>query len=167
MNTEMIQAALDDSVRAGLMETTGDGKYRLTARGEHAVEALPSFGAWAWVETLTALRNYERALVNTLDDASAPALSAAGLHVLLALYADAPRQPSALARDTGIPATGFTPVLDRLEEMGLVARRSHPDDRRGVLIHLTETGEALRAVLVPAAQQLNERLWRALAGLLR
>lgn len=167
MNVEEIQTALDENVRRGLMEQTTSGGYRLTPRGEQSVEAMPNGGAWAWVETMTVLRNYDRALTAALEGANAPPLSAAGFQALLALYADAPNQPSALARTTGIPATGFTPVLDRLQELGLVTRRSHPDDRRGVLIHLTDAGEALRGTLVPLAQQLNDRLWQAITSLPR
>src|SRR5699024_10683979 len=39
-----------------------------------------------------------------------------------------------------VHATSTTNSVDRLEKAGLVARRSHPDDRRPTLVDLTEAG---------------------------
>ena len=37
----------------------------------------------------------------------------------------------------------MTNRLDRLEKAGLIARAPHPQDRRGVIVQLTEKGRAL------------------------
>jgi DNA-binding MarR family transcriptional regulator len=37
----------------------------------------------------------------------------------------------------------MTKLLDRLESKGLLQRRPHPDDRRAVMIELTDEGRAL------------------------
>ncbi len=160
-----IQAGLDENVRNGLMEKTASGGYKLTEKGAHQVEAMPGGGAWAWVELTVLLRNYERALAEALLDVGLPAINASSFNALLVLYWHAPQKPSELAVAIGVPATSFTPVLDRLEELDLVARRASALDRRAVLIHLTEKGEALRSTLMPLAQELNERLWQKTAEL--
>ena len=42
-----------------------------------------------------------------------------------------------------LTSSGATKRLDRLEEAKLIARERDPDDRRGILIALTESGRAL------------------------
>ncbi|AZU00242.1 MAG: MarR family winged helix-turn-helix transcriptional regulator [Brevibacterium sp.] len=44
-----------------------------------------------------------------------------------------------------VHATSTTNSVDRLEKAGLVARRSHPDDRRTTLVDLTDAGRELAA----------------------
>ncbi len=46
-------------------------------------------------------------------------------------------------------AQTLTSVLDRLEERGLIARSPHPDDSRGVLVSITETGSQTVAETFP------------------
>ena len=62
------------------------------------------------------------------------------LGILRGKEADA---PSALARATQQSAAGMTRTLDRMEERGLVQRRSDGKDRRRLSIHLTRKGKAL------------------------
>ena len=45
-----------------------------------------------------------------------------------------------LAEAERLPSSAATRLADRLEEAGLVARLRDPDDRRGVLVALTEEG---------------------------
>ena len=42
-----------------------------------------------------------------------------------------------------ISSGGMTSRIDRLEKAGLIERRKHPSDRRGVLVALTDAGFAL------------------------
>lgn len=51
--------------------------------------------------------------------------------------------PTRLADLTLITTGGMTKIVDRLERSGLVGRRADPDDRRGVLVSLTDSGRAL------------------------
>jgi DNA-binding MarR family transcriptional regulator len=58
--------------------------------------------------------------------------------------------PTQLFKGLMISSAGITSRLDRLEKRGLVRRERHPNDRRGVLVELTDDGrrvldEAVRA----------------------
>jgi DNA-binding MarR family transcriptional regulator len=48
--------------------------------------------------------------------------------------------PSEIARQTGLTSGATTAMLDRLERSGLIERKPNPDDRRGTLIVLLESG---------------------------
>jgi DNA-binding MarR family transcriptional regulator len=74
-----------------------------------------------------------------------------------------------------LTSSGTTKRLDRLERAGLIARSRDPDDRRGVIITLTDKGRALIDAVTEAHLE-NERSLLAgltpaeqerLAGLLR
>jgi len=89
--------------------------------------------------------------------------------------------PTQLYEALMISSGGMTNRLDRLERAGLVERRPDPNDRRGKLIALTETGkrvvddtidrhvaneERLLAVLTEAEQEkLNDLLRKLITGL--
>jgi DNA-binding MarR family transcriptional regulator len=70
--------------------------------------------------------------------------------------------PTALYEATMVTSGAMTNRLDRLEESGLIARSPHPDDRRGVVVQLTEKGRTMIDAAVTAHVD-NER--RILAGL--
>jgi DNA-binding MarR family transcriptional regulator len=70
--------------------------------------------------------------------------------------------PTRLGRGLMLSSAGMTSRIDRLERRGLVRRLPDPDDRRGVIIELTEQGiatvdEAVRAVAA-SDRELVERL---------
>jgi DNA-binding MarR family transcriptional regulator len=70
--------------------------------------------------------------------------------------------PTSLTREAYLSSGGMTQLLDRLEHRGLVVRRPHPTDRRGLLVQLTPDGVRL------ADDVLSLRLAKAeafLAGL--
>ena len=50
------------------------------------------------------------------------------------------KSPGQLARWAELSSGAMTNRLDRLEEAGLVRRVPDPDDRRGVLVELTDAG---------------------------
>ena len=83
--------------------------------------------------------------------------------------------PGALLRATLVTSGTMTNRIDRLEEAGLVRRRPDPQDKRGVLVTLTEAGQsqvdAALADLLVAEQALLAGLPEAsrhtLADLLR
>jgi DNA-binding MarR family transcriptional regulator len=63
--------------------------------------------------------------------------------VLSALRIAGPRNrlsPTKLFKGLMLSSAGITSRLDRLEERGLVKRTRDPEDRRGVLVELTEEG---------------------------
>ncbi|MFI6325457.1 MarR family winged helix-turn-helix transcriptional regulator [Nonomuraea sp. NPDC050556] len=83
--------------------------------------------------------------------------------------------PGALLRATLVTSGTMTNRIDRLAEAGLVRRRPDPEDRRGVLVTLTDTGlsrvDAAFSGLLRREHELLAGLGpadqRALANLLR
>ena len=51
--------------------------------------------------------------------------------------------PTALYEATRVTSGAMTYRLDRLEKAGLIARGPHPNDRRGIVVQLTEKGLTL------------------------
>ena len=101
------------------------------------------------VEPLQVLSRVSR-LARHLDRARRAAFAAHGLEiwefdVLSALRRHGPPYqltPGALLRATLVTSGTMTNRVDRLAEGGLVRREPDPQDRRGVLVTLTETGRA-------------------------
>jgi len=98
--------------------------------------------------------------------------------VLGALRFAGPKQqlsPTRLFKGLMLSSAGITSRLDRLERRGYVKRNRDPNDRRGVLVELTDAGrEALdQAVSANTGREkellanLTEQEQRALAGLLK
>ncbi|HLJ70884.1 MAG TPA: MarR family transcriptional regulator [Roseiarcus sp.] len=86
--------------------------------------------------------------------------------------------PTALYEAAMISSGGMTNRLDRLEKEGLIERRPHPKDRRGLLVALTQKGLALideavtahvaneRAILAAMSASEQAALYALLAKLL-
>ncbi len=121
------------------------------------------------VESLQVLSRVSR-LARHLDRARRTAFAAHGLEtwefdVLSALRRQGPPyqlSPGALLRATLVTSGTMTNRIDRLTEGGLVRRLPDPQDKRGVLVQLTERGEA---VADAALTELLERERGLLAGL--
>lgn len=69
--------------------------------------------------------------------------------------------PGQLLRETHVTSGTMTNRVDRLVARGMVVRETHPDDGRGVLVVLTETGRehvdaALDSLLATEAQLLGK-----------
>jgi DNA-binding MarR family transcriptional regulator len=83
--------------------------------------------------------------------------------------------PGQLVQQTLVTSGTMTNRVDRLERRGLVERRPDPGDRRGVHVHLTDTGrEVVDRAMAELITQENSMLGhlstadqRQLAGLLR
>jgi DNA-binding MarR family transcriptional regulator len=105
-----------------------------------------------------------------------------GVLTKLRLGSDACRSsPGDLANDLELSSGAMTSRLDRLQDAGLVRRLPDPDDRRGVVVELTEKGyeawdlaanvqgrrEAFfaRTLTKPEQKQLNTLLRKLLLGL--
>jgi DNA-binding MarR family transcriptional regulator len=69
------------------------------------------------------------------------------LSVLLALRADGPLSMRAVAELADVSEASATGIVDRMEQRGLVERRHDTQDRRVVLVHLTERGRGVLAAL--------------------
>ena len=57
--------------------------------------------------------------------------------------------PTALYRSTMMSSGGMTARLDKLEKAGYIARRSHPDDRRALIVCLTPSGLDMIKAMMP------------------
>lgn len=73
--------------------------------------------------------------------------------VMLALWEDSPLSATEIGRLLQLDLPTLSPLLKRLEALGLVDRRRNPDDERSLRVTLTEQGLALRdqALAVPGA----------------
>jgi DNA-binding MarR family transcriptional regulator len=100
-----------------------------------------------------------RKVAKAYEDALAPLnLTIAQAHFLSCLYDQDQQLGKDLARALNVDAGTLTPMIDRLERMGLVARCPHPEDRRATRICLTEAAERLRPEVAARCQDVNDRL---------
>lgn len=70
-----------------------------------------------------------------------------------------PSSPSQLMTVLGTDTAGMTKLLDRLEAKELIERHPNPDDRRSVVIALTEHGRALVPRLAPVFGHITKQLF--------
>jgi DNA-binding MarR family transcriptional regulator len=70
-------------------------------------------------------------------------LSLVHLHVLTVLQVRGPLPMSRLADELDVSVASLTGIIDRMEARGVVERRREPDDRRVVLVHGTDAGDAV------------------------
>jgi DNA-binding MarR family transcriptional regulator len=91
-------------------------------------------------------------------------LSARGLttpkaHVLWSLRSTGPSMQRRLSTDLGYSPRHITDLVDDLVALGLVQREPHPDDRRAVLVTLTEQGSRLLTELEEERAQFASQLF--------
>ncbi len=63
-----------------------------------------------------------------------------------------------LAKMVGIDGSTLTGILDRMERGGFVERRDDPEDRRSLLVCLTEKSKQLGPRMVELAEKLDEEI---------
>jgi DNA-binding MarR family transcriptional regulator len=123
-----------------------------TDRRHVADELLDELTVWAPRERRDAFRAWLRG-----------SLSLIHLHVLTILE-DGPLSMSHLAQGLDVSVASATGIVDRMEERKLVARRSHPDDRRVVIVQVTRRGSTVfralardrRARLAPIIERMTD-----------
>ncbi|KIQ06028.1 MULTISPECIES: MarR family transcriptional regulator [Pseudomonas] len=71
--------------------------------------------------------------------------------------------PTALYESAMISSGGMTSRIDRLEKAGLIERRRHPSDRRGILVALTPAGFELIDSMLGAHVDNLQRVLAALS----
>ncbi|MAF50430.1 MAG: MarR family transcriptional regulator [Rhodospirillales bacterium] len=69
-----------------------------------------------------------------------------------------------LASRLGIEAPSLVPLLDALENDGLIERRVAPEDRRGKTIHLTQAGEETIRNIQTVADEVQKSLLRGISA---
>src|SRR5688572_3437054 len=138
---------LTDSVLGGWLE----------ARPELEVGALQVTARLSRIGPLLARRQesiFERFGLNRGEVGALSALRIAGPPHRLS--------PTRLGKGLMLSSAGVTSRIDRLERRGLVRRLPDPNDRRGVIVELTDQGievvDAAVAALAISDRQLMERL---------
>jgi DNA-binding MarR family transcriptional regulator len=102
-------------------------------------------------------------LGRALMRAEEPVLEASGLtmwaySVLLALRSQPARSQAALAAQIGADKTRLIPILDDLQQRGLIERRPDPADRRSHLLSATPEGHRISARTQREIQRREESL---------
>ena len=123
------------------------------------------------VEPLQVLSRVSR-LARHLDRARTAAFASHGLQawgfdVLSALRREGPPyqlSPGALLRATLVTSGTMTNRIDRLAAAGLVSRNPAPQDKRGVLVALTERGKAVADAALAGLLRSERELLTALDG---
>ena len=82
-------------------------------------------------------------LVRVLRRTGTAEVSPGAFSALAALSASGPLRPGDLAVREGVAAPTMTRIVAGLEEAGYVRRAPDPQDRRAVLVHLTDAGGSL------------------------
>ena len=90
------------------------------------------------------------AATNAITRMYRPLLSELGLTypqylVLLVLWEGSPRRLGEIAAELDLASHAVTPIIDRLEETGLVKRTKDPADGRAVAVELTMRGRELES----------------------
>lgn len=61
-----------------------------------------------------------------------------------------------LSQQAGVMEPTTAVALRAMEELGLIRRERLPDNRKSVYVYLTRRGKALKASLVPMAEEVNQ-----------
>lgn len=76
--------------------------------------------------------------------------------VMLVLWENEPRGVKDLGHELGLDSGTLSPLLKRLEALGLVERRRSGDDERRVAVHLTPAGKDLSSKAGAIPQRLAD-----------
>jgi DNA-binding MarR family transcriptional regulator len=117
------------------------------------------FNGSLWCNLDIALRNLDQIYGQVVDPLG---LTVIEWYILRALYDQDGQHASELARAVGRAATSFTPILDKLQQKGLIERRPDPADRRAVRIYLTDKGQKSREDVQRSARQVDDQIRRTI-----
>jgi DNA-binding MarR family transcriptional regulator len=67
-----------------------------------------------------------------------------------------------LGKKTELDSSTMTGILDRLEASSLITRKDNPDDRRSILIYLTEKGKDTGSEVAKRMEEANADFLKAL-----
>lgn len=87
--------------------------------------------------------------------------------VLVALWTEDAVPVGRLGERLALDSSTLTPLLKRLEGLGLVTRKRSTEDERKVIVSLTEKGDALRAEAACVVQNVAEATGLSASGIAR
>jgi DNA-binding MarR family transcriptional regulator len=94
-----------------------------------------------------------------LDDYGLSATARMALAVIEG--ANEPLEPSVIAERLIITSGSMTSMLDTLERRGLVRRMPHPEDRRKLLVDVTDEARNILDEMLPSLHQRERKLMEA------
>lgn len=74
-----------------------------------------------------------------------------------------PQKASALAESLHITSGGVTGITDRLIELGYVSRERSEQDRRAVVLSLTDEGRAMISTMMEVREKVMQKLFRGMS----
>ena len=101
---------------------------------------------WADLADLVLIISREIQFRGYTDERAVPLSPSEGM-VMRYLQHEPDATPSRIAATTGLQRTNLSTTLRGLENKGLIERRAHPGDGRGVTVHLTERGRSNYALV--------------------
>ena len=115
------------------------------------------------LRTASLLHESARTLTRLLDRELASQKVTAQQAALLMNLANGETSPKQLATKLGIDTAGTTRLIDRLETKGMLRRHRGSEDRRAVILELTDAGRRAIPALVPAFGRGAANLFTGLA----
>jgi DNA-binding MarR family transcriptional regulator len=90
-------------------------------------------------------------------------LSTAGVQVL-AIVEDEPLPPHVIVDRLLVTSGTMTSLLDTLERRGMIRRSAHPDDRRKILVHITDAGRDVLDAVLPRVHAFSREAFAVLTS---
>ncbi len=84
--------------------------------------------------------------------------------LLLEISPEGGENPKTLAAKLDLESSSMTGLLDRLEKKGFIERRPDPNDRRSILIFLTQSGITARENIKALVEKLDRKVQEALSA---
>ncbi len=84
--------------------------------------------------------------------------------LLLEISPEVGENPKTLAAKLDLESSSMTGLLDRLEKKGFIERRPDPNDRRSILIFLTQSGITARQNIKALVEKLDRKVQEALSA---
>ena len=84
--------------------------------------------------------------------------------LLLEISPEGGENPKTLAAKLDLESSSMTGLLDRLEKKGFIERRPDPNDRRSILIFLTQSGITARENIKALVEKLDRKVQEALTA---
>lgn len=133
---------------------------RLITQWEQATPPRPQFRSQEALLRLVRLGGHLRREMEEVAAAEGLVFGQAQSLVTLRFYEPEATTPTEVMAATTLTSGAVTAVLDKLEGRRLLERHADPDDRRGTLLRLTESGRATADRIIVARLARNER-WLA------